>query len=180
MSLKMLFAEVGKYWAPKPRSRRSSKDLDTPGEPDVSGAGAEGNAVEDGEADEDCETKPDEIEDSHTPDEEINGVSTPPSSKSLNDEYLAWTLGGGLRKTASPCSPWVPDTPEEKEELQRDMDLVRIDNKIAELENLRCLNEFCFCKVSINCLQLQLATTGELFFSVPQSFILKQDLSKDP
>ena len=137
MGLKMLFAEVGKFWAPKPRSRKKSQDLDTAEEPVVSGA--EGNAVEDGKVDGDCgdtEIQPDEAEDSHTPNEEINGVSTPPS-RVLNDEYLAWTLGGGLRKTASPCSPWVPDTPKELEEFQRDMDLVRIDKKIAELENLR-------------------------------------------
>ena len=125
----MLFAEVGKFWAPKPRSRKKSQDLDTAEEPVVSGA--ERNAVEDGKVVGDCgdtEIQPDEAEDSHTPNEEINGVSTPPS-RVLNDEYLAWTLGGG--------SPWVPDTPKELEQFQRDMDLVRIDKKIAELENLR-------------------------------------------
>ena len=41
--------------------------------------------------------------------DDVDGQSTPPSKIPVDDEYLAWTLGGSLKKTVSPGSPWAPE-----------------------------------------------------------------------
>ena len=67
-----------------------------------------------------------------------NGSTTPPH-KAVNDEYLAWTLGGQLRDTPSPGPVWKPETPMEVQELTDQLDgmsLHDIDERIKALEKL--------------------------------------------
>lgn len=121
----MLFDKVGCYWAPKLRSK---KCLEAPAQ--VSDESAVVTAEDD-----DATTPNDQLEE-----DEIDGTITPPT-RTLNDEYLAWTLGGSLRKTASLGSPWTPGgSPEEVADLTND----EIDKKLQAIENLIC-TKFCIC-----------------------------------
>lgn len=128
--MRMLFDQVGRHWAPKLRSKRC---LEAPAEvPDESAVvAAEGD---------DPPTPPDQVED-----DEIDGTITPPP-RTMNDEYLAWTLGGSLRKTASLGSPWTQGgSPEEVAELSDG----EIDKKLQMIENLIC-TKFCICFLQKN------------------------------
>ena len=79
------------------------------------------------------------VEDEEPSMEVSDGASTPPVSAKMNDEYLAWTLGGELRQTPPPGPPWKPDTPKEQQELAatiQSLEDADLDKRIQMLENL--------------------------------------------
>ena len=49
------------------------------------------------------------VEETHDESQMVSEPTTPPSSRVCveDDEYLAWTLGGTLKRTASPGSIWT-------------------------------------------------------------------------
>lgn len=137
LCLKALFDKVGKFWPPRARSK---KQLDE--EPASEGADAPTEA--DPPADEVVAGDPEDeealgVEDEEPSMEVSDGASTPPVSAKMNDEYLAWTLGGELRQTPSPGPPWKPDTPKEQQELAatiQSLEDADLDKRIQMLENL--------------------------------------------
>lgn len=139
LCLKALFDKVGKFWPPRPRSK---KQLDEQPAADVADPPAEADPPADevvaGDP-EDEEPLRIEGEESSLNDSMNDGASTPPVSIRMNDEYLAWTLGGELRQTPSPGPPWKPDSPKEQQELDaaiQSLEDADLDNRIHMLENL--------------------------------------------
>ena len=126
--MQALFEKVAKFWTPKVRTKKSTQSLEgevveAPVE-ESEGAGLEGDSEQDPVTEGDGDT--------------IDGTSTPPP-RVLNDEYLAWTLGGQLRATLSPGSAWKPETPQEVRELTdqlQGMSLDDIDDRLKSLESL--------------------------------------------
>ncbi len=74
------------------------------------------------------------------PDNEVSGEVTPDNrTPNLEDELLAWTLGGALVKTASPnprSSPIVPKTLFEGPESPQSLDEGEAKQRIEFLEHL--------------------------------------------
>ena len=107
--MRLLFQEVSKYWEPKPRKRSKENLGETdPNEPEHESEPP--NELSSGEGTADI----------------IDGFSTP-EKPIINDEYLALTLGGGLRGEASPqptpiLEPYIGDGLDE------------IDQQLAQLE----------------------------------------------
>lgn len=146
-ALQDLFLEVGKSWPPRLRTKKSADELNTEEpakakdekEAVVDAAPLDGEPVEGNNLD-------GEPMDEETSDGVTNGSSTPsPKERVLNDEYLAWTLGGELRATPSPGPPnWEPATPKEKLEFEASLRQVKeiemtefdIDQRLRTLENL--------------------------------------------
>ena len=65
----------------------------------------------------------------------------PPSTVDAKNEYLAWTMGGDLRRTQSPGSIWArsPFPPSEKEDVPPEPGSDEwIDRRLQELETLGC------------------------------------------
>ena len=125
MGLRMLFALVSKYWVPKPR-KKSKKEVEP---------------LENGECQGIATPEPEEAQDSSestTPevDGEVDGMSTPKKSITIDDEYLAFTLGGDLRD-GSPLANIVntdvemPPATEHKDQVMSEDDL---EKKLAVLE----------------------------------------------
>ena len=110
LCLKALFDKVGKFWPPRARSK---KQLDE--EPASEGADAPTEA--DPPADEVVAGDPEDeealgVEDEEPSMEVSDGASTPPVSAKMNDEYLAWTLGGGATPNTIPWPTMEAGYPE--------------------------------------------------------------------
>lgn len=120
--LRRIFDQVSQYWAPKPKSRKS---LDETNE-----------TADDEPAGEECEVTPRDPYPAPVEDglEELldEGTRTPDSKPALNDEHLAWTLGGAMRKTASLGTIW--QSPEEA--THQDMSEMDLEDRIKQLEYL--------------------------------------------
>lgn len=139
LSLRVLFEKVATFWPPRMRSKSCVEDEleDVPPETADASEGQEG-ASADGQPTGDVVDLQGSVHEEPLDDDFTNGSSTPPV-RVMNDEYLAWTLGGNLRDTPSPGPPWEPETPKEKNELVEQLDgqdLSWIDDRLRFLENL--------------------------------------------
>lgn len=137
--MKALFDKVGKFWPPRPRSK---KQLDEQPAAEVADPPTEADPpADDVVASDPKDEEPLRVEDGESSMDDLvnDGASTPPVSTKMNDEYLAWTLGGELRQTPSPGPPWKPDTPKEQQELDdavQSLEDADLDKRIQMLENL--------------------------------------------
>ena len=116
----MLFALVSNHWDPKPRKK--SKEQIEP--------------LQNGEFERSATPEKDEVQDSSestTPevDGEVDGTCTPKKSITIDDEYLAFTLGGDLRD-GSPLANLASNT--DVEMLQDDTCEDDIEKRLAVLE----------------------------------------------
>lgn len=99
--MRLLFQKVSKYWEPRPR-KRSKEALD--------------------------QTDPIQPEhEEEPPNQDSSPRFSTPEKPIMNDEYLAWSLGGELRGAASPeltpkLEPYIGDENDE------------IDQQLAQIE----------------------------------------------
>lgn len=134
--IKMMFERLGKYWPPRSKSR---PDLDTPQE-DASQV-VEASPLPDTQVADDALVRAEDVEEPEPSEDSQIAPSTPEQFvKPEEDEYLAWTLGGKLKATLTPGTPWAtygllsPAKDGEKDVGQAED--VEIEAKIAALELL--------------------------------------------
>ena len=114
VALRLLFDKVATHWERKKRQPKTS-------EPPQVDEGANHHGEVPGESQAAVPMTPEAEED------EVAGDQTPDAKPKVDDEYLAWTLGGDL----CPAPGFEPDTPEEKAALDID-----IDEQLRQLETL--------------------------------------------
>lgn len=126
MALQNLFAKVQQFWEPKARTKKSKSNVESESQGEVEVAVEPTATADDAEI---ADQPKEEVE-------TLDGTSTPDSKPAINDEYLAYTLGGELRPTDSPGSLWArsPYSPMPLPDVPEDMDEAMLVERIKQLE----------------------------------------------